>query len=92
MLFKVYFADNMVPAVDSLVDHRQYTSLGCVLIIRFHNYTPGNSYCVYELTTVFAMPVKMVSLGDPTPAGSELCCKLEEQALLGTVCDFSNYV
>ena len=92
MLFKVYFADDMVLASDSLLDPRLYTAFGSAPIVRFHAYTPGNSYGVYELLTVFAMPVTVVSIGDLISAGVGSLRQPEEHALLATLLDSSNRV
>ena len=91
MLFKVYFADDTIPAMDSLVDPRQYAAFGSVPIIRFHGYTPGNSCCVYELLTVFAMPVNVISIGDLIAAGLRSLTQSEGRALLATLFDSSNH-
>ena len=92
MLFKVYFADDVVLATDSLIDSRLYTAFGSSPIVRFHAYTPGNSYGVYELLTVFAMPVTVVSIGDLISAGVGSLRQPEEHALLATLFDSSNHV
>ena len=92
MLFQVYFAEDTVLDMDPAVDPRQYTLFGPAPIIRFHGYTPGNSYCVYELLTVFAMPVYVISIGDLISAGLRSLLQLEEQALLVTLFDSSNHV
>ena len=87
MLFKVYFADDMVVATDSLLDPRLYASFGSAPIVRFHAYTPGNSYGVYELHMVFAMPVTVVNIGDIISTGVGSLRQPDEHALLATLFD-----
>ena len=92
MLFKVYFADDRVIDPDSLLDTRLYASFGLAPVVRFHAYAPGNSYGVYELLTVFAMPPTAVSIGDLISAGVGSWRQPEEHALLATPFDASNHV
>ena len=92
MLFKVYFADDTVPSMESLEDPRQFTAFGSVPIIRFHGFTPGNSYCVYEILTVFAMPVNGISIGDLIFAGIRSLAQPEESELVATLFESSNHV
>ena len=92
MLFKVYFADDKVIALDSLEDTSLYASYGRAPVIRFHAYTPGNSYGVYELLTVFATPTAVSSIGDLISAGIRSLRQLEKHALLTTLFDADNQV
>jgi hypothetical protein len=92
ILFKVYFADDTVLALDSELDPRLFATFGSAPIIRFHGYTPGNSYCVYELLTAFAMPVNVSSIGDLIAARIQSLTQLDERALLATLFESSNHV
>jgi hypothetical protein len=92
MRFKMYFADDTVLSLDSKLDPRLFATFGSAPIIRFHGYTPGNSYCVYELLIAFAMPVKVISIGDLIAAGIQSLTQLEERALLATLSKSSNLV
>ena len=92
ILVKVYFADDKVLSLYSELDPRLFATFGSALIIRFHGYTPGNSYCVYELLTVFAMPVNVISIGGLIAAGIQSLAQLEERALLATLFESSNHV
>ena len=92
MLFKVYLAEDMVLATDLLMDPSLFTAFGSAPIVRFHEYAPGHSYGVYELLTVFAMPVAVASIGDLILAGIGSLSQPEERALLVTLFDSSNQV
>ena len=85
ILFKVYFADDTVLSLDSELDPRLFATFGSAPIIRFHGYTPGNSYCVYELLTVFSVPVNVLSMGDLIVAAIQSIQQLEERALVRLV-------